>query len=35
MGYWKDGYIDDTNDTWKISMHTFIIPVCGELLEYG
>ena len=30
-----DTFIDDIDDTWKRSMHLFIIPVCGELLDYG
>lgn len=30
--YWKDGYIDDIDDTRKRSMHLFIISVC-ELLD--
>ena len=30
-----DTFIDDIDDTWKSSMHLFVIPVCGELLHYG
>ena len=35
VGHWKDGFIDDIDDTWKRSIHLFIIPVRGELLDYG